>query len=61
MKTHSPRHIIMVLCLATLAACGGEDKAAPVNANDEATVAMTDTAGVPAVLQKNIDLAPCLA
>ena len=51
----------MVLCLAALAACGGNDHAAPVNANDEATVAMTDTAGVPAVLRKNIDLAPCLA
>ena len=61
MKAHSACRFITALCLAALGACGGgPGKAGPADSKDEAIAAMTDTAAVPAVLRKNVDLASCL-
>ena len=54
--------ISFLTCCMLLAACSrGSDKTRPADSDDEETAAMTDTAGVPAVLRTNVDLTSCLA
>lgn len=62
MKTLPARLFPLALCLLLLAACGrGPDKSGPAAANGETPDAMSESAAIPAVLRKNIDLAACLA
>ena len=62
MKTVTNRLIHVALCLLLLAACdSGPGKARPSKSDDGATAAMAEQVTVAAVLNKNIDLAACLA
>jgi hypothetical protein len=62
MKTLSTLLFPLALYLLLLAACGrGPDKAGPAAANGEMPDATSESASIPAVLRKNIDLSACLA
>ena len=62
MKALISRPIRAALCLLFLAACGrGPDQAGPAASNGETPAATSESAAIPAVLKRNIDLAACLA
>lgn len=61
MKMSMLRPQILICCLLLAACGGGPDKAGPVASDDEATAAMAEQVTVPAVLNKNINLAACIA
>jgi hypothetical protein len=62
MRKHLTGLFQLAVCLALLAACdSGPGKATQSESVDEATAAMAEQATIPAVLNKNIDLAACLA
>ncbi len=60
MKALPTRFFLVAVCLAMLAACGGDaEKAARVQSSGDSDAEAEGTA-IPAVLKKNIDLSACL-